>query len=256
MTHTERARRGAGVILAIALVAAAWQAAALLLPAALVPSPVSTLRALWEITLSGELVEALVWTTLRAVLAAVLAIAIGTGLGWLASRSPVASGFVTVIRGVGNGIPPVVVAVVVMLWWGADGRVAVAVAALVLFPTVAAAAEHAFAAESGQLREMGGAVGLTRGPGFRRITVPLVAGEIGAASRVVASSSLRVVLMTEVIAVGSGVGARIVYARSMLLTDEVFAWALMSIAFALAMDQALGLLVRRRPTRARSRSTR
>ncbi|MGO1768979.1 MAG: ABC transporter permease [Microbacterium sp.] len=246
MTRSVRSRRAAGAALAIGALTVAWQAAATALPAALVPSPGATLRTLIALARSGELLESLAWTTLRALVAAALAIAIGTAAGWIASRSPMASGFVTVLRGIGNGVPPVVVAVVVMLWWGADGRVAVAVAALVLFPTVAAASEDAFARESRELREMGRAFGLPRRTVFRRITVPLVAAEIGAAGRVVASSSLRVVLMTEVIAVGSGVGARIVYARSMLLTSEVFAWALVSIAFALAMDQALRLAGRRR----------
>ncbi|MGC2942268.1 MULTISPECIES: ABC transporter permease [Brevibacterium] len=238
---------GAGC--AIVLLLVCWQCTSEVFPDVLVPSPRQTFTALIELARTGELFTTAISTIVRAAAASVIAIVVGIGAGWAASSSSALSGVIAVIRGIGVGIPPVVVAVLAMLWWGADGRVAVAVAALVLFPVVASAAQSAFVHAPRELIDMGKAFNLPRFTVFRTITTRLVSAEIGAASRVVASSSLRVVLMTEVIAVGSGIGARIAYSRSLLLTDEVFAWAVFAVGFALAIDR---LLVNRPARRAKT----
>lgn len=228
------------------LLLALWQWGSVVFPKVLLPSPGQTLMALGQLMRSGELSEAALSTVARAAGAAAMAIGLGAFAGWAASRSAIVSGAVAVLRGLGTGIPPVVAAVIAMLWWGTSGQVAILVAALVLFPLVASAAETAFVRASPDLQAMGRAFGLPAFSVFWRITIRLVAPEVIAVGRVVVASALRVVLMVEVIAVGTGIGARISYARSLLLTDEVLAWALLAVVFALTADWLLGTGMTRR----------
>lgn len=247
---TSRRLASAGfAALGVAGLAAVWWWWSASRPAVLAPSPAETLQALGRIAGSGELVAELGVTLERAAVGVVVGALVGAAWGLAAGLWWPVGELTRPARAAMLGIPPIVLVVVGMVWLGTGERVVWFVVIAVAVPVVAVNAAEGVRAVDPDLLEMAGAHGVGRARVVREIVVPAVAGPLVAALALVSASALRVTIMAELLAASDGIGSRIGMARVNLLTEVVFAWALVAVAATLAIDHLVIGPVRRRALR-------
>ncbi|MEU3600546.1 ABC transporter permease subunit [Streptomyces sp. NPDC006798] len=246
---SRKARDTALVAAGTAVLLGLWQLWAARQPAVLVPSPAETADALGRLAADGVLYEEVVRSLGRALTGSVLALLIGVAWGLIGGGSSLAEGLGRPLRALLLGIPPIVPVVMGMVWWGSGGEVPVFVATLVSVPVVAVAIAEAVRALDPELREMATAFRVPLVHRLRHLVLPALTAPLLASVALVTTTSLRTVIMAELLAAPDGVGARIATARTNLATDEVFAWAAVAVAVALLAEHLLIGPLRRRARR-------
>jgi NitT/TauT family transport system permease protein len=241
-----KARDTALVLTGTAVLLAAWHVWSLRHPAVLVPSPAETLRAAADLAERGLLLGEVARSLGRTLLGSVLALLIGVAWGLTGGTSALADQLARPLRAVLLGVPPIIPVVMGMVWWGGGGAVPVFVATLVSVPVVAVTVAEAVRALDPELAEMAAAFRVPLAHRLRHLVLPALSAPLLASVALVTTTSLRTVIMAELLAAPDGVGAQIATARTNLATDEVFAWAAVAVAVALLAEHLLVGPLRRR----------
>ncbi|MFD6895834.1 ABC transporter permease [Rhodococcus sp. NPDC060086] len=234
-----------GAALCVAVLLAIWHQLSLGRSPAVMPSPAQTLDALWDIVTDGSLATELALTLMRAATATALALSVGVLFGWAATVSPFADGVLAPIRAILQGLPPIVLIVCLVLWMGSDPSITIIVCATVMVPIIAAATASALRSIDPHLLELGTGLQLSRARRLVFIVVPSILPPIVAATGAVASGSVRVAVMAELLSAPDGVGAAIAQTRTLLQTPALFAWTLAIIICALLVDLVIRFVVKR-----------
>lgn len=241
----ERLWSAAGVALLVALWAA-WSASQ---PEILVPSPGETARAAWRLASQGELAGPLLLTSGRALYGVVVASALGIAWGLLSARSPALEHLGRPLLSVALTVPPVLLVVVGLVWFGPGVAVVRFVTVVVTLPLLASASAEAVRALDRDLLEMARAFAVPRLHVLRHVVGPAIAGPVLAALTVAIGHGLRVAVMAELLAARDGVGNRVALARTNLDTAQLFAWAVIMVATLLVVEAVVLRPVARRALR-------
>ncbi|MCX4904261.1 ABC transporter permease [Streptomyces sp. NBC_00878] len=234
---TPRRTRDAGLVLAgCAVLLGAWQWWSVGRPAVLVPSPYETGLALRRLADEGLLLTEIGRTLGRTALSSALALLIGVVWGLASGWSGPADGLGRPLRAVLLGVPPIIPVVMGMVWWGSGAGVPVFVATLVSVPVVAVGIAEAVRSLDSDLMEMATTFRVGTRQRLRHLVLPALSAPLLASVALVGTTSLRTTVMAELLAAHDGVGARIAEARTNLATDEVFAWAAVTVAVALLVE--------------------
>lgn len=132
-----------GAALCVAVLLGVWHWLSLGQSPAVMPSPVQTLEALWDVVADGSLATELTLTLVRAATATVLALCVGILFGWAATVSSFADGVLAPLRAILQGLPPIVLIVCLVLWMGSDPSITIIVCATVMVPIIASATASA-----------------------------------------------------------------------------------------------------------------
>jgi NitT/TauT family transport system permease protein len=137
------------------------------------------------------------------------------------------------------GLPPVAWLVLAALWFGANGFDAGFTVAVVVAPMVFVAAIHGMDRRDPLLDEM--AAGFCAPPWqkFTDILAPQIFTHFLPAAATALGMALKVCVMSEVMASGTGIGGQLAAARSNLDLVGAMAWILLVVALALILDLAL-----------------
>lgn len=211
----------------------------------LFPGPADTLRQVGELFRTGAVWAPLGLTLGRSLAASLLAIVAGTLVGVMAAGHPWLAGFLQPFRQLATGIPPIVVIVVAVLWWGSSPWVAIIICAIVMFPMVAAATEGALRDVDGDLVTVLRAHRVHWWWQLRRLYIPAVLPMVLVVSVTTVSTSVRIMLMAELLAAGTGVGGAIAYASTVVRTVDIFAWTIVVVAAAALVEWGLRRGLRR-----------
>jgi NitT/TauT family transport system permease protein len=234
-----------GALAGAALFLVLWEWAARGQSPAVMPSPARTFEALGGLITDGTLLPELGLTVGRAFVATLCAAVVGVLFGWAAARFDFADGLLAPLRAVLQGLPPIVLIVCLVLWMGSDPAITVIVCTTVMVPLVAAATTSALRGMDPHLLELAAGLHLSRTRRTVFVVVPAVLPAILAATGAVASASLRVVVMAELLSAPDGIGAAIAQNRTLLQTPELYAWTLVLVGCALAVDVLVRAVVSR-----------
>lgn len=230
----------------------AWWLIALGQPTYSLPGPDDAAVALVHIMTTGKFWAALALTFARAALGFAVTTVVGIAWGWL-------SGVVEPIEYLSRGllqllmsVPAVVLVILGMLWFGTNATVVVFVVGLVGVPVIATSTAEAVRAIDADLVEMGHLFGLSRIRMLRMIIGPSVVPAILATVTVVMGQSIRVAVMAELLATGSGLGAAIRLAQINIQTDYVFAYAIVLVLLTYLLDTLVIQPIQRRAVLYRS----
>lgn len=211
--------------IAFAVILAAWQAAIStgLVSAVFLPSPWSILRALRDLTLSGELWRHLSISLLRIAAGWTLGTAAGIGVG-------LAIGLQSLARSVGLPlvsalfpIPKIALLPLLILWLGIGEAPKIATIALgVFFPTAIAAASGIDNVPRGLIR-MAQSFDLPFAAILAKVVFPGALPSIIAGFRISASTALLLVVAAEMIGAQDGIGAFVLAAGNLMQTDRLMA---------------------------------
>ena len=239
----DRARAAAATLIGIVLL---WQAGASagLIPTMFLPAPVSIVRALWALTVSGELWANLSVSLIRLAVGWIVGTVFGIGMGlavglWSALRSP-GMAIVSALF----PIPKIALVPLFIVWFGiGEGSKLATLAFGVFFPTVIATAGAVDNVPRGLIR-MGQSFGLSHAAIVRKIVLPAALPAILSGFRVTSSIAIVLLVAAEMIGAEKGIGAFVLSAGNLYDTDNLLAGIVVLSAVGLIVSWAIGRLER------------
>lgn len=175
----------------------------------LFPSPIAVAVELWDLTLHGKLLADLGKTLLRALIAFVIAMAIGTVLGITFGRVRWADRLFSTWVVVGLNLPAIVIAIALYIWLGLT-ETALLIAVIVnKVPLVITTIREGVRSFSRDYDELALAYRMPFGRRLRLIFVPQLMPFVLAAARTGLSLIWKIVLVFEVLGSDGGVGFRV-----------------------------------------------
>lgn len=225
----------------------AWEAAAAtgLLSSRILPAPSATLRAGWDVLVSGVLLEHVAVSTRRALLGLLIGGALGFVLGLLNAIVPLAERLLDSTLQMLRNIPHLAAIPLVILWFGIDEEAKLfLVAAGVLFP-IYLNTFHGIRTVDRGLAEMARSYGLRPVELFWRIILPGAMPSILVGLRYALGIMWLTLIVAETISASSGIGYMTMNAREFLQTDVVLLGIIVYALLGKLADSATRLLEHR-----------
>jgi NitT/TauT family transport system permease protein len=190
----------------LVLLAVWWIAAGLAASPQLMPSPGHVLATLLRLTRNGDLPVNTAITLARVGVAFVLAMMIGSGIGFLAGRSARVNAAIDPWLIVSLNLPVLVVIVLAYIWIGLNELAAVLAVVIAKTPTVVVTVREGARALDPRLDEMAAVYRLPPLRRLRRVALPQLAPYLAAAGRSGLSITWKIVLIVELLGRPNGVG--------------------------------------------------
>ena len=226
-------------LLSFVLFLATWWIAALFAGGAKLPSPPAVLNVMFAEAGSGALFLHLGATLGRVALAFVLAMTLGTAIGYLMGRVRLANRLGDPWLILLLTLPALVVIVLAYIWAGLTEVAAIAAIAINKLPTAVVTLREGTRALDATLDEMATVFAIPRWRAFRHVILPQLAPYIAAASRSGLSLVWKIVLVAELLGRPNGVGFEIGVAFQLFDTPRLLAYALSFAAVVLLIETAL-----------------
>lgn len=223
----------------IVVFVAVWQIASLFSDPDTLPAPLVVLQSLWEHLTQGELLASLAITMQRVLLAFLLAMGIGTLLGFWMGRSKSADAALDSILILGLNIPALVTIILCYVWIGLNEVAAVVAVAVNKIPTVMVTVREGAKAIDRELLDVARAYRLPRLKTLSKVYLPQLYPYLMAAARSGLSLIWKIVLVVELLGRSNGVGFQIgtffqfFDVKSILAYTISFATIIMMIEFLL-----------------------
>ncbi|MBB3236076.1 ABC transporter permease subunit [Phyllobacterium endophyticum] len=205
------------------LLLAGWEGAsrAGLIPANVLPAPTAVGEAFWKLLLSGELVENIRISTLRALSGFAVGGAIGFALGLTNGLSSLSRELTDTTLQMIRNIPHLALIPLVILWFGIDEEAKLFLVALGVFFPIYVNTLLGIQGVDPQLMEMGRIYGMSRTQLFLRVILPGALPSIFVGLRYALGIMWLTLIVAETISASSGLGYMAMQAREFLLIDVV-----------------------------------
>ncbi len=227
--------KGLGITSVILL----WQLLSMELSELILASPVQTLTRLIELGQQSDFWLVLLTSLKRLLLALSVASFIGFCLGIIAGRRTWLKAFLSPIRWLLMSVPPVIVVLLAMLWFGMGSSMVVFITVLLLSPTIYVNTQKNIEQIDNQYLELAHVYHFSLWQRFSRIYIPAIAAPLCATLVIVCCSGVRIVVLAEVLGAHQGIGYQLANASSNFDTPELYAWVLVSLLLVAILELAL-----------------
>ena len=229
-----------------------WQAAALFADPRHLPGPGPVALIMLEEARSGELFANLAATLARVAASFVLAMSLGSALGYLMGRNRLADKILDPWLVVLLNLPALVVIVLAYIWAGLTEAAAIGAVALNKLPGAVVVAREGARSLDPALDEMATVFRLPLKARLRHIVLPQLAPYLAAATRSGLSLVWKIVLIVELLGRSNGVGFKINLAFQLFDVRLLLAYALPFVAIMLGVETFVVQPFERRVSRWRS----
>ncbi len=237
-------------LFSIVLFVAAWQAGSILVnDVDSLPAPLLVLQSLWEHLTEGELVESLLVTLRRVLIAFTLAMAIGTLLGFWMGRSNTVDATLDSILILGLNIPALVTIILCYLWIGLNETAAVVAVAINKIPTVMVTVREGAKAIDRELLDVARAYRIPRARTLTKVYLPQLYPYLMAAARSGLSLIWKIVLVVELLGRSNGVGFQLGMFFQFFDIKSILAYTISFAAIIMAIEFLLVQPLERRANR-------
>jgi NitT/TauT family transport system permease protein len=230
---------GWGAVASLLMLVAAWQLGAERLGPLLLPTPMDTFATLAQWVQEGSLWPDLAISARRALAGFALALAVGSVLGiaagWSMSGAMLARPLVTLLL----GMPPIAWLVLALLWFGSGDGTPVFTVFVASVPIVFGGALQGARTLDAPLADMARAFRLPWRQRVVDVALPHLLSYLFPAWITALGTSLKVVVMAELLSSPDGVGAALAQARSHLDTAAALAWIAAMLGLLLALEYLL-----------------
>lgn len=243
-SRTSRSWSALGVLLLLAC----WQLAAQYLGPLLMATPLQALHALAALIKSDTF-----WANASASLTRI-AVGVGTGcaigffLGVLAGHNAKLRGLLEPLRWLLMAMPPVVVVVLAMLWFGLGSSMVIFITVLMMAPGMYVNTVKGMLLVDKSLVEMTHVYRYGAWMRLRHLYLPALTAPLTAALLIATCGGVRLVVMAEVLGAESGAGFALANARSTFDSGELYAWVILILALVAALEFTLLQPLQRRLT--------
>ena len=221
-----------------------WQLAgsAKLVNPLFLPTPLSILRAIWQLALSGALWQHLSWSIMRIgtgwMLGTVTGIVVGLAIGLSSLARGVGITFISALF----PIPKIALLPLLILWLGIGEEPKIATIALGVFFSTAISVYSGVDNVPRNLIRMAQSFNVPFHAIVRRVIWPGALPSILAGFRITASVALLLVVSAEMIGAEYGIGAFVLQAGNLMQTDQLLAGVVILSLFGLAVGKLINLL--------------
>lgn len=205
-------------------------------PSILIPSPLETFHAFLSLLESGELLKQLLTSLTRMAMGFTIGMVLAVGCGLLAGKYPLLYEAFRPIISIVLGIPPIILVVLAMVWFGTGSMIPILVVGVLVFPTFYLNTADGWRNIDAQLLQMAVIYNRSSLQILKDIIIPSLTVPIFTAISLAAGGSVRITIMAELLGADNGIGASLSYARINIDTAKVFAWTLLSILIILIID--------------------
>ena len=213
----------------------------------ILPSPVSTVKALIALIGTGSFYLNVLWTIIRTVLGIVLSFVIGVFFAVLASKNMPLREFLRLPVSFFKSIPVMAIIIYVILVVKSDW-VAVVVCFFMCFPIAYTNILNGLQALDVSRLELGKTLGLSKAQTVRYIIRPSLNTEIKTALNLITAMSWKVVVASEVLAIPKfSIGYQMLNSKYYLETPDLFAYMIVLIILSLLMEVLVGRMAELKP---------
>lgn len=228
-------------IAALAMLAL-WQVLSLAYPPLVVPPIPAVGKILARILSAPDLLHEAVKTLGRLAAGLFFGIAAGCLVGYVCGLCKTCRELCKPVLGVLQVVPPVALLVLAIIWFGFNGKPAVLIVAVAIFPIIAISVQDAVLHVDRKLLEMGTVFKYTKKQRFFLITWPSVKPQFYSGLRIALGTASKTVVMGEVLTTSSGIGGQIVNARLNIEPEAIIAWTVVSVCMYYVLEAAVALL--------------
>lgn len=230
--QTSRLWSMAGVL----LILLAWHATATTMGPMMMATPLATLRAVPQLLGSPHFLEHAGASLMRIAIGVSTGCSIGFALGVLAGHSARLRGLLEPLRWLLMSIPPVIVVVLAMLWFGLGSPMVIFMTILMMTPGMYVNTVKGMLQIDPQLAEMTRVYRYGFWRRLRHLYLPALTAPLTAALLIATCGGVRLVVMAEVLGAESGAGYALANARSTFDTAELYAWVLLILMFVAMLE--------------------
>jgi len=218
--------------LGVVVLVATWQGVSLFYPPTFLPGPALTFERVAGLVATGEFFRHAGPTLLRVLVGFALALATGTIVGIAMGARRALEGFFEPYILVGLTVPGLAWAVLALMWFGVSEMAPVFAISAVVTPMLAVNMWQGTKAIDRELLEMAHAFHISRRTIVRDIVLPQLLPYLLAGSRFGLALGWKVVVLSEMFGLSSGIGYMINRSFSLYSMRDVLAW---TIGFTLLM---------------------
>jgi NitT/TauT family transport system permease protein len=225
----------AGVLALIAV----WQYLADQLSNMILATPKQTFSRLAELIMDAEFWQTLQVSLTRLTIALSVACFIGFSLGVIAGRKAWVRDFLAPARWLLMSIPPVIVVLLAMLWFGMGSAMVIFITVILLSPTVYVNTQKNVSKIDKHWLELATIYQFSFYQRLTKIYIPAIAPPLCATLVIVCCSGVRIVVLAEVLGSHEGIGYQLANASSNFETPELYAWVLISLLIVAILELLL-----------------
>lgn len=221
---------------------ALWWVLSLVYPPLVVPPIPAVGKMLARILSASDLVQEAAKTLGRLAVGLFFGLTAGCLVGYVCGVCRMCRELCKPILGILQVMPPVALLVLAIIWFGFNGKPAVLIVALAIFPIIAITVQDAVIHVDRKLLEMGTVFKYTKKQRFFLITWPSVKPQFYSGLRIALGTASKTVVMGEVLTTSSGIGGEIMNARLNIEPEAIIAWTIVSVCMYYVLDAVVGLL--------------
>ncbi len=218
------------------LLLSCWWLAALIFDEIIIASPANTLSSLAGMLLTGAFWKSVGITCQRFALSLLLGSLTGVVFGIAAGLNKAIREVLEPFRWVLMTVPPAVLVVVSMIWFGMGNTQTVFVASLLILPIMYMNTVDGIDAVDRQLVEMAGVYHAPITMLIRELYLPGVGGYMLTGLSLATGMGIRIVVLAELLGAASGIGYEFALARTNLDTPALFAWVIVCLIIGGGLD--------------------
>lgn len=216
-----------------------WQLLASQISTMVLASPIQTLLRLFELIKAATFWQQLFITLVRLFYALTLACFIGFVLGYIAGRHAWLKFYLAPFRWVLMSVPPVIVVLIAMLWFGMGSTMVVFITVLLLAPTIYINTQKAVEQIDNHWFELAQVYRFSLYQRFSKIYIPAISAPLCATLIIVCCNGVRIVVLAEVLGAHQGVGFELANASSNFDSAELYVWVMVSLLIVAFMELVL-----------------
>ena len=133
-------------------------------------------------------------------------------------------------------IPPVILVVLAMLWFGLGSQMVIFIASVLLAPGIYVNTEKAVRMIDPDLQEMARVYRLSALQKLLNLYIPAISASLTAAMLIALCNGVRIVVLAEVLGSEQGIGYAIASARSNFDSHELYAWVLIVLTIVAILE--------------------
>jgi NitT/TauT family transport system permease protein len=232
MRHTMKtltSRKFLFIALGCLLLITGWHVLSLFMHSIVIASPYDAFSSLYEI-LGTERFQGDLWITTKRIFMGIFWGGLaGFILGLLAGIKEDIKNLLEPMRWALMSVPPIVVVVLAMLWFGMGSTMVVFISGLIILPVVYVNTVKGIEMVDKGLLEMAWIYKLSLWLRLKHIYIPAITGPLIATVAIVIGQGVRVVIMAEILGASDGIGNAMSIASATLEIPELFAYVIVAI---------------------------
>lgn len=229
-------------LLSFTILIAIWWILSLFYPPIVIPRISSVLKSIGEIILSEELRSEIYKTFFRLLMGILFGAGFGAAVGFFCGMNKtmrsIFSNFIKILQ----VVPPVSILILTIIWLGYNGKPAIAITAVAVFPTIVISVQDSILNLDKKLMEMAKIFQFSKFQKIKFIIWPSVKPQVYSGLKIALGTASKTVVMGEVLTTVTGIGGQIVNARLNVESEKIIAWTVVSVAMYFVFDRVSALL--------------